>query len=268
MESYLKDRSSLFNAYSEFSCPDECDRKGCKDPQLHVSISLIDLISISQACRKKGSQLFKKNLKIGFDPLPDRGPWIGRLSLELKKPCLFFDGKWCSVYNARPIPCALFPEYLWMIYSPDTLLQKEFIRGLPCIQKPGPISPERRQILQRLSEMCLQEFFLSDLYLFGVSPLIIDLKNIAGESLDGLSKEENGLFRLPHEKVETLIYDRLSSGGYLEEWEEKIERLDQEEALEELERMKVLTDRMTRESPPFLIAYQFEGVRLQPIHLP
>ncbi len=268
MESYLKDRSFLFNAYSEFSCPDECDRKGCKDPQLHVSISLIDLIAISRICGKKGSQLFKENLKMGFDPLPGREPWIGRLSIELKKPCVFFDGKWCSVYPARPIPCALFPEYLWMIYPSDRLLRREFIRGLPCIQRPGPISPERRQALQRLSEMCLQEFFLSDLYLFGVSPLIIDLKNIGGETLDGLSKEEDGRFRLPHEKVEELIYERLSLGGYLQEWEEKIERLDHKEALEELERMKALTDPMLKESPPFFIAYQFEGVRLQPIHLP
>lgn len=268
MKSYLKDRSFLFNAFSEFSCPDQCDRRGCKDPQLHVSLNLIDLIAISLTYGKKGSQLFKENLKMGFDPLPGRGPWVGRLSLELKKPCIFFDGKWCSVYDARPIPCALFPEYLWMIYPPDVLLQREFIRDLPCIQRPRSISPERRQTLQRLSEMSLQEFFLSDIYLFGVSPLIIDLKNIAGESLDGLSKEEDGLFRLPHEKVETLIYDRLSLGGYLDEWEEKIERLDHEEALEELEKMKLLTDTMIKENPPFLMAYQFEGTRLQPIRLP
>lgn len=267
MESYFRNRSHLLNAYSEFSCPDECDRKGCKDPQLHVSISLVDLMAISRSCGKKGAQLFRENLKMGFDPLPGRGPWVGRLSLELKKPCIFFDGKWCSVYNARPLPCALFPEYLWMTYPPDSLLKREFIRDLPCIQRPEPLSPERRQTLQRLSEMCLQEFFLSDLYLFGVSPLVLDLKNIAGESLDELSKTEEGLFRLPHEKVERLIYDQLSLGGYLEEWERKIERLDNEEALKDLERMKALTDTMIKESPTSLIAYQFDGYRLQPIHL-
>lgn len=267
MESYLKDRSRLFNADSEFSCPDECDRRGCKDPQLHVSVSLIDLIALSRNYGKKVSQLFRENLKIGFDPLLGREPWVGRLSLELKKPCVFFDGKWCSVYGSRPIPCALFPEYLWMTYPPDTLLQRELIRDFPCIQRPGAISPQRRQALQQLSEMCLREFFLSDLYLFGVSPLIIDLKNIAGEGLDELSKRKDGLFQLPHEKVEKMIYDRLFSGGYLKEWEEKIERIDREDVLEELGRMKTLTDSMIRESTSCLVAYQFDGNRLRPIHL-
>ncbi|MGQ9777453.1 MAG: YkgJ family cysteine cluster protein [Thermodesulfobacteriota bacterium] len=267
MELYLNNRSNLFNAYSEFSCPDDCDRKGCKDPKLHVSLSLVDLIAISWNYGKRISQIFKEYLKIGFDPLPGRAPWVGRLSLELKKPCPFFDGKWCSIYPVRPISCALFPEYLFMTAPQNNLLNREVIRDLPCIQKACPISPKRKEVLQQLSEMCLQEFFLSDLYIFGVSPMIMDIKNIAGESFDNLSLAEDGFFRLPFERIEELIGEKLMQGGYLDEWVEKIQKMDQKDSLKELERMKIWTDSIAREQPSFLIAYQFEGNQLRPIHL-
>jgi len=89
MEHYLKERSLSFNAWSEFSCQEECERMGCKEPNLHISISLVDLMAISLNSGQRASQLFKKDIKIGFNPLSGKGPWAGRLSLELKKPCHF-----------------------------------------------------------------------------------------------------------------------------------------------------------------------------------
>ena len=47
MEPYFKGRPELFNEGSRFSCPDPCERYGCKEPHLHVSINLVDLAAIS-----------------------------------------------------------------------------------------------------------------------------------------------------------------------------------------------------------------------------
>jgi len=102
MEQYLSERSMLFNAWSEFSCPDSCDRYGCKEPDLHISISVVDLVAISLISDRKASDLFKDDFKMGFDPIDEGEPWIGRLSIELKKPCHFLDGKKCGVYPGRP----------------------------------------------------------------------------------------------------------------------------------------------------------------------
>jgi Fe-S-cluster containining protein len=133
---YLTERSMLFNAWSEFSCPDSCQRFGCKEPKLHISISLIDLIAVSIISGQKPSDLFKKDCKAGFDPIDEREPWVGRISIELKKPCPFLDEKACSVYPSRPTACALFPEYSFIEGNREELLKKDLFRNFPCIQNP------------------------------------------------------------------------------------------------------------------------------------
>jgi hypothetical protein len=103
MESYFTERSKLFNEGSEFSCTDSCKRYGCKEPALHISISLVDLLAISSTLNQKAFDLFKRDCKIGFDPFEGQEPWLGRVSIELKKPCSFLDGKECSLYRGSPM---------------------------------------------------------------------------------------------------------------------------------------------------------------------
>jgi Fe-S-cluster containining protein len=148
MKPYFTERSTLFNASSKFSCPDGCERYGCKEPGLHISISLVDLLAISSNSNEKASDLFKKECKIGFDPIEEGEPWLGRIFIELKKPCSFLDGKVCSVYRGRPIACALFPEYSFMVGSREDLLKREIFRNFPCIQNPCSIPSRRRETLQ------------------------------------------------------------------------------------------------------------------------
>lgn len=268
MKQYLAERSMLFNAGSTFSCPDSCERMGCKEPNLHVSISLVDLVSISLISGRSAVDLFKQDIKIGFDPFQENGPWIGRVTLELKKPCHFLKGKGCSVYPWRPVVCALFPEFCFIEEHPERIQQKEIFQNFPCIQKPCSISPQRRAVLQKLLEMSAKEIFLSDFFLFGFSPFIIDLKNIAGEGLEGIPISENEETKLTHQRIEGLLSERLEEGGYLNDWEGKIEKIDQADGLKKLARIKNSTDQMITASDgvPFNIGYQFNGNRLQPIH--
>jgi hypothetical protein len=87
-----------------------------------------------------------------------------------------------------------------------------------------------------------KEIFLSNFYLFGISPLVIDLQNIAGEALEGIALSENGKAILPHHRIEGLISKRLGEGGYLEDWAARVKRLDQADGLKDLIKMKRWTD--------------------------
>lgn len=269
MELYFKERSILFNAFLEFSCPNGCERHGCKEPQLHISISLVDLLAISSTSNQRAVDLFKKDCKIGFDPIEEGEPWLGRISIELKKPCSFLDAKECSVYRGRPIACALFPEYSFVAESQKDLLKREILRNFPCIQNPCAIPLRRRETLQKLMEMSIQETFVSDFYLFGISPFVLDLKTMAGAGLDGIRISDDGKAKLPHHRIEGLIFQILEEGGTLEQWEAKIRQLDCADGLKRFTEMKGWTDQiaMTAHRIPPRIAYQFEGNRLLPIHL-
>jgi hypothetical protein len=55
---------------------------GCKEPNLHIPISLVDVAAISLISGRKATELFRKDVKIGFDPIHENEPWIGRVTLE------------------------------------------------------------------------------------------------------------------------------------------------------------------------------------------
>jgi len=62
---------------------------------------------------------------------------------------------------------------------------------------------------------------------------------------------------------------RLEAGGYWNDWEVKIEKLDRGEGLNHLKGMKSWTDQMAMSLDRFSpgIAYQFDGDKLLPIRL-
>ena len=69
MQHYLAERSMLFNQWSTFVCPDSCERMGCKESNLHISISLVDIVALSLVSGQRATELFKRDVKIGFDPV-------------------------------------------------------------------------------------------------------------------------------------------------------------------------------------------------------
>jgi len=267
MKQYLAERSALFNAGSEFSCPDSCERLGCRHPDLHIPVSLVDLVALSLASGRSVVDLFRNDCKMGFDPLTDEDPWVGRLSIELRKPCHFLNGKICDHYPGRPIACALFPESFFILESPETLLGKEIFRGFPCVVSPFAIPPKRGEVLHLLMEMWMKEAFLSDFFLFGISPFLIDLKSIAGEVLEGILIPEQGKAKIPLHRIEELISMKLSQGGYKQDWEDKIARLERPGGLDALAEMKRQTDPIARDRNRELLtmAHQFDGRRLLPV---
>ena len=65
--------------YSTHGQPFRARINGCKESNLHISISVVDLVAISLISGRKVTELFDKNVKIGFDPLDEKEPWVGRL---------------------------------------------------------------------------------------------------------------------------------------------------------------------------------------------
>lgn len=269
MEKYFSERSYLFNAFSEFFCPDSCERIGCKHPELHVSASLVDLVSISLVTNQKVSDIFEKDIKIGFDPIYENEPFIGRITLELKKPCNFLDGGKCSIYTGRPIACALFPEALFMSENPEIYKSKDFFKNFPCIQIPFPISQKRKEVLYKLFEMSVKEAFLSDFYLFGFSPFLVDLKNISESILKKVNPLKDGRFKLINQHIEEVLFQRFLECGYLSQWKLKLERLDEDDRLSYLKDLKNRTDdmKMYIDKEFLKIKYQFDEKKIQPVHI-
>lgn len=162
---------------------------------LHISVSLIDLLALAWAGGRPAADLFIRDCKVAFDP-SEEDPCFGRLTLELIKPCHFLDGKRCRDYPGRPIACALFPE-------------SRFVTGE------------------------------------------VDLKAVVGEVLEGATPSAEGIVRLPLQRLEMLLWERFSRGGYIDEWKTKIERLD-EAGLGPLEGVKRTIDQtasVTQGSP-------------------
>jgi hypothetical protein len=58
MKHYFAERSMLFHQWSTFSCPDSCEQMGGKEPNLHISISLVDLVALTSVSGQKATELF------------------------------------------------------------------------------------------------------------------------------------------------------------------------------------------------------------------
>jgi hypothetical protein len=83
------------------------------------------------------------------------------------------------------------------------------------IQNPCFVSSQRRETLQQLFEISVKEAFLSDFYLFGLSPFLLDLKSIAGKGLEGVNISEEGTAKITHHRIEEIILQRFFEGGVL-----------------------------------------------------
>jgi hypothetical protein len=131
------------------------------------------------------------------------------------------------------------------------------------------ISPRRKTALQQLFGIFDKEVFLSNFYLFGISPFVIDLKNIAGEGLEDLPLSESGKTTFPRHRFEELISQRLKNGRLLDGWEDRVRKLDRAGGLEDLIKMKRWTDQIAAASNGASLnkVHQFEKNRLRPMCL-
>ena len=263
LKDYIENRARLFTMDSGFSCPDWCDRVGCKNESLHVSASIIDVVAASLITGQTASGLFRSHFKIGASPT-NQSPWIQRFGLELKKPCPFLAGKDCGIYGARPITCALFPEAFFLSPEQERGLDMGKFGHYPCLQEPLSISEKRRSHIVELMEMARRETFLTEFYFFGFSPLLIDLRNTAMDIMDG-SRDISGHigdgkrhYEVPHKHFEEILVRKLGKGGYLPEINSKVERLNGSSCIDALYAIKELIDPIAASNKDFPYCYEFD----------
>ncbi len=263
VKDYIENRARLFNRYSEFSCPDECNRFGCEDERLHVSVSIIDLVAASLLTGKRVFHLFRAHYKIGTSPMEEH-PWIQRFVLELKKPCPFLTEKDCEIYRGRPITCALFPEAFFLSPGQRRGLDDEKFGHYPCLRGPLVLSERRRFVLIELMEMARREALLTEFYLFGFSPLFVDLRNSVIDVVEVSQNTSRSIgdaqkpYEIPHEAFEKILVRRLGNGGYLSRIDSKMDELNGASGIEALFEIKDWTDLVAADDKDFPYCYEFD----------
>ena len=106
----------------------------CKFQSTQINITLGDIGRISKLLNIKPSKLINEEY---FEPSPflnPANPFQADIELGLGKPCRFWKNDRCSIYEARPLNCRLFP--IWMFAKlPRDEIKKQAIEGYECVEK-------------------------------------------------------------------------------------------------------------------------------------
>jgi Fe-S-cluster containining protein len=177
---YLRNRAYLASYKSDFHCDPACTRPGCKNQDLQVPVSIIDLVGAAMYRDKSVSATYHGNYSLGLLS-NDREDWIRIVTLRLEKPCPFLENDRCSIYPVRPLPCILFPEYLVNEGTFEANAGKDHFKDYFCFQRLIPLSPDRAKVMSQLKKMWVRESLVSSFYLFNHGRCHIDFGNLIKE---------------------------------------------------------------------------------------
>jgi hypothetical protein len=88
LSAYFRTRAHLAASESEFHCDPVCTRPGCKNKNLLVPVSLIDLMGAAMHHDESVIAMYQRHYTLGLFP-NEPNDWIRQVSLRLKKPCPF-----------------------------------------------------------------------------------------------------------------------------------------------------------------------------------
>ena len=182
LTAYFRTRAHLASSESDFHCDPACTRPGCRNQNLQIPVSIVDLVEAAMHQDGSVSANYQRNYSLGLFA-DERNDWIRKVSLRLKKPCPFLENDLCSIYPVRPLACVLFPEYLVCEGKFQVEARKKHFRDFLCMQSPILLSPKRAEILARLKKMWQRETLISSFYLFNHSQCYIDYSNLTKELL-------------------------------------------------------------------------------------
>jgi Fe-S-cluster containining protein len=177
---YLRHRADLASYQSDFHCDPACTRPGCKNQDLQIPVSIIDLLGAAMYRDKPVSAIYPGNYSLGLLS-NGREDWIRTVTLRLQKPCPFLEHDRCSIYPVRPLPCILFPEYLANEGTFEANAGQEHFRDYLCFQHPIALSPERARVMTQLKKMWTRESLVSSFFLFHHGLCLIDFSNLIPE---------------------------------------------------------------------------------------
>ena len=247
LAAYLRNRADLASYKSDFECDPTCTRPGCKNHDLQIPVSIIDLLGAAMYRDTSVSVIYPGNYSLGL--LSDeREDWIRTVSLRLKKPCPFLENDRCSIYPVRPLPCILFPEYLVNEGTFEANARKDHFKDYLCFQRLIPLSPERAKVMAQLKKMWKRESLISSFYLFNHGLCHIDFSNLVKElSHEARSQREaesagelEPLRIIPHQLIEHFFLKHIAECQPFAGVSEKIDHLDNREG--QVEFLQLLQD--------------------------
>jgi Fe-S-cluster containining protein len=227
LDDYLHTRARLAAQDSDFQCDPACARPGCKNQDLQIPVSLVDLLGAAHRRHELVSELYLRHYVLGVFS-NDRADWIRLASLKLKKPCPFLDQDLCGIYLVRPLPCILFPEYLVSRGTFAAHAAKAQFRDYHCFRRPLHLSPARTRVVAKLLDMWERELLISSFYLFNHGSCHIDCSNLAKE-FD--AEQEAGRERQypANQVIDTFFREHLAGSPPFDGVAEKIRLLDTQE---------------------------------------
>lgn len=236
LTAYHKTRAHLASLGSDFQCDPACTRPGCKNPDLQVQISLVDLLGLARQRQEPVSVLLRRYYSLALFSA-ERDDWIKTAGLKLKKPCPFLKDDLCGIYPVRPLPCILFPEYLAAEGKFEAEARQEHFRDFLCFQRPLVLSPERARIMAELKKMWSLEILVTSFYLFGHGSCRLDFSNLTRELREETSRLQDGPGEearepgglIPHLVLERFFLEHLAGLQPFAGMEEKIRALDKPE---------------------------------------
>ena len=236
LTAYFRTRAHLASHESDFHCDPACTRPGCKNQNLQVPVSIVDLVGAAMHQDVPVSAHYQRNYSLGLFA-DEWNDWIRRVSLRLKKPCPFLENDLCSIYPVRPLACILFPEYLVHEGRFEVEARQEHFRDFLCLQSPIPLSPKRAEIMAKLKKMWEGERRISSFYLYKHSHCSIDFSNLTNELLQAertlreAESEERPEPRgtIPNHVMERFFQERIAGCPPFDGVGAKINRLDNQE---------------------------------------
>jgi Fe-S-cluster containining protein len=237
---YFRTRAHLASHESDFQCDPACTRPGCKNPDMQVQVSLVDLLGAALYLEESVSSLYRRYYSLGLFP-EEKQYWIRMVALKLQKPCPFLENDLCGIYPVRPLPCILFPEYLAVEGKFEAQARQEHFRDYLCMQKPIILSPERAGVMAQIKKMWIKETLITSFYLFNHGACHLDFSNLIDEFLTMATRLGEGAViaeraepggSIPTWMLERFFLERLASCHPFAGVQEKIEHLCSQEGQE------------------------------------
>ena len=273
LTAYLRDRAHLASLGSDFQCDPACTRPGCKNPDLQVQVSIVDLLGLALHRQEPVSALYQRHYSLGLFS-EERDDWIRLVGLKLRKPCPFLANDLCGIYPVRPLPCILFPEYLVGEGKFEAYAGQKHFRDYLCFQRPLLLSPERARVMAQLKQMWVRETLITSFYLVGHGPCYLDFGNLTTELLqaatrlgDGAAEERSEPGRvIPHRTLERFFVEHMARLQPFAGVEEKIEHLHTLEGQAQFLRL-IQDDRLLRKlkqgGGDRALVFRFEKMKLR-----
>jgi Fe-S-cluster containining protein len=274
LEAYLQQRARLASLDSDFQCDPACARPGCRNPDLQVQVSLVDLLGAALHLDEPVSAIYPRYYALGLFA-EERDDWLRNVALKLKKPCPFLANDLCGLYPVRPLPCILFPEYLvWQGKFEENAGQDHF-RDYLCLKQPFFLSPERTGIMGNLMRLWERESLISSFYLFGHGPCRLDFGNLTGELLQATAEvrsaaaakesEMEGV-TIPNQVMERFFHEHMAQCLPFAALSEKIDHLQTRQGQAQFLRLlqdERLLQKLKRGGNGRVVVFKFAKGKLQ-----